>query len=74
MVHQNSLRFFGDIAYESYGGLVLDDQEGARLARACTPDLAPRLFWLHGQQCLSAGWSEAEGAYSTMSGVRSWRA
>ena len=41
MVHQNSLRFFNDIAYESYGGLVLDDQEGARLAREYC------LFWLH---------------------------
>ena len=34
MVHQNSLRFYGDVAYERYGGLVLGHEEGARLARA----------------------------------------
>ena len=34
MVHQNSLRFWGDVAYERYGGLVLGHEEGARLARA----------------------------------------
>jgi len=34
MVHQNSLRFFGQVAYdEQYNGLVLDDREGERIAR-----------------------------------------
>jgi ribulose-5-phosphate 4-epimerase/fuculose-1-phosphate aldolase len=35
MVEQNALRFHGDIAYdEVYNGLVVDDAEGDRLARA----------------------------------------
>jgi ribulose-5-phosphate 4-epimerase/fuculose-1-phosphate aldolase len=34
MVEQNALRFHDDIAYDdNYGGLVLDDREGDRLAR-----------------------------------------
>ena len=32
MIHQNSLRFYNDVAYESYDGLVLDKSEGDRLA------------------------------------------
>ena len=33
--HQNALRFFGDVAYEdSFNGLVFDNNEGDRLARA----------------------------------------
>lgn len=33
MVHQNSCRFFGDVAYDPvFNGLVLDDTEGERLA------------------------------------------
>ena len=32
MIHQNSLRFFNDIAYDDYNGLVLDDNEGRHLA------------------------------------------
>lgn len=40
MIHQNSLRFYEDIAYDTYNGLVLDDSEGKKLAgdeafRAC---------------------------------------
>ena len=32
MTHQNSLRFFDDIVYDStYNGLVLDDSEGERI-------------------------------------------
>ena len=53
MVHQNSLRFYSDVAYERYGGLVLGDQEGARLARAGIPSPA---FWLASTQ---AGWAAA---------------
>ncbi len=34
MIHQNSLRFYKDIAYDDYEGLVLDEEEGNRLARA----------------------------------------
>lgn len=35
MCHQNSLRFHGDVAYDrEYHGLVMDENEGARLARA----------------------------------------
>ena len=32
MIHQNSLRFYEDIAYDTYNGLVLDDSEGKKLA------------------------------------------
>ena len=32
MIHQNSLRFYNDIAYDDYNGLVLDDNEGRHLA------------------------------------------
>jgi hypothetical protein len=32
MIHQNSLRFYNDIAYDDYNGLVLDDSEGRKLA------------------------------------------
>ncbi len=32
MIHQNSLRFYNDIAYDTYNGLVLDDSEGKKLA------------------------------------------
>jgi hypothetical protein len=32
MIHQNSLRFYNDLAYETYDGLVLDQSEGDRLA------------------------------------------
>jgi ribulose-5-phosphate 4-epimerase/fuculose-1-phosphate aldolase len=36
MAHQNSLRYFGQVAYEDqYRGLVLDDAEGQRIARRC---------------------------------------
>ncbi|CAL5227973.1 g11022 [Coccomyxa viridis] len=34
MIHQNSLRFYNDIAYDTYNGLVLDDSEGKKLAEA----------------------------------------
>lgn len=34
MIHQNSLRFYNDVAYDSYEGLVLDKSEGDRLASA----------------------------------------
>jgi len=35
MCHQNSLRFYGDIAYDpNFNGLVVDDDEGGRIARA----------------------------------------
>lgn len=35
MCHQNSLRFYNDIAYDSnFNGLVVDDNEGARIAQA----------------------------------------
>ena len=43
MIHQNSLRFYNDIAYDNYEGLVLDEEEGNRLASmpvihpACLP-------------------------------------
>lgn len=34
-INQNALRFFGDVAYDDgYGGLALDSDEGARIARA----------------------------------------
>jgi ribulose-5-phosphate 4-epimerase/fuculose-1-phosphate aldolase len=33
MCHQNSLRFYKDLAYDSYNGLVLDDSEGKHLAK-----------------------------------------
>ena len=34
MCHQNSLRFYNGIAYdETYNGLVMDEDEGARIAR-----------------------------------------
>jgi ribulose-5-phosphate 4-epimerase/fuculose-1-phosphate aldolase len=37
MAHQNSLRFFGQVAYDDqYNGLVLDDREGERIARKFT--------------------------------------
>ena len=32
MCSQNSLRFYGDIAYDCYNGLVLDDSHGDHLA------------------------------------------
>lgn len=32
MIHQNSLRFYNDLAYDTYQGLVLDQLEGDRLA------------------------------------------
>mmetsp|Transcript_55256 Transcript_55256/g.123514 ORF Transcript_55256/g.123514 Transcript_55256/m.123514 type:complete len:103 (-) Transcript_55256:864-1172(-) len=33
MVHQNSTRFYGNVAYDTeFNGLVTDDQEGSRLA------------------------------------------
>ncbi|EIE24287.1 arad-like aldolase/epimerase, partial [Coccomyxa subellipsoidea C-169] len=34
MIHQNSLRFYNDIAYDTYDGLVLTQAEGDRLAKA----------------------------------------
>ncbi len=34
MIHQNSLRFYNDVAYDTYDGLVLDKSEGDRLASA----------------------------------------
>ncbi|BDA46009.1 Putative aldolase class 2 protein PA3430 [Coccomyxa sp. Obi] len=34
MIHQNSLRFYNDVAYDTYDGLVLDKSEGDRLAKA----------------------------------------
>ena len=40
MIHQNSLRFYNDIAYDDYNGLVLDDTEGRHLAGtpfSCSP-------------------------------------
>ena len=40
MIHQNSVRFYDDIAYDDYNGLVLDDTEGRHLAGAalsCPP-------------------------------------
>ena len=36
MIHQNSLRFYDDIAYDTYNGLVLDDSEGKKLAGDCS--------------------------------------
>ncbi|XP_071958241.1 putative aldolase class 2 protein PA3430 [Antedon mediterranea] len=34
MIHQNSARFFGDVAYDDgYEGLAMDTEEGCRLAR-----------------------------------------
>ena len=48
MAHQNSLRFYGDVAYERYGGLVLGHEEGARLARAWRSLPPPAtLRWRH---------------------------
>lgn len=38
MIHQNSLRFYNDIAYDDYNGLVLDDSEGKRLAGNPVPN------------------------------------
>lgn len=32
MIHQNSLRFYKDVAYDTYDGLVLNKTEGDRLA------------------------------------------
>ena len=37
MIHQNSLRFYNDIAYDDYNGLVLDDNEGRHLAGTASP-------------------------------------
>ncbi len=34
MIHQNSLRFYNDVAYDTYDGLVLTQAEGDRLASA----------------------------------------
>lgn len=58
MVEQNALRFFDDIAYdETYNGLVVDQAEGDRLARALG---AKRALFLAGHGVIVVGPSVAE--------------
>ncbi|HEY5896040.1 MAG TPA: aldolase [Burkholderiales bacterium] len=58
MVEQNALRFFDDIAYDdAYNGLVVDDAEGDRLARALG---AKRVMFLANHGVIVVGSSVAE--------------
>jgi ribulose-5-phosphate 4-epimerase/fuculose-1-phosphate aldolase len=58
MVEQNALRFHDDIAYDdTYNGLVVDDAEGDRLARALG---AKRVMFLANHGVIVAGASVAE--------------
>jgi ribulose-5-phosphate 4-epimerase/fuculose-1-phosphate aldolase len=58
MVEQNALRFHGDIAYdEVYNGLVVDNAEGDRLARALG---AKRVMFLANHGVIVVGSSVAE--------------
>lgn len=63
MVEQNALRFAGDIAYDdTYNGLVVDDAEGDRLARALGEK---RVLFLANHGVIVVGPSVAE-AYDLM--------
>ena len=37
MINQNSCRFYDDIVYDDYRGLVLDKDEGDHMASAYSP-------------------------------------
>jgi ribulose-5-phosphate 4-epimerase/fuculose-1-phosphate aldolase len=63
MVEQNALRFHDDIAYDdTYNGLVVDDAEGDRLARALG---TKRVMFLANHGVIAVGPSMAE-AYDTL--------
>jgi ribulose-5-phosphate 4-epimerase/fuculose-1-phosphate aldolase len=63
MVEQNALRFHDDIAYDdTYNGLVVDDAEGDRLARALG---SKRVMFLANHGVIAVGPSMAE-AYDTL--------
>jgi ribulose-5-phosphate 4-epimerase/fuculose-1-phosphate aldolase len=58
MVEQNALRFHGDVAYDdTYNGLVVDNEEGDRLARALG---AKRVMFLANHGVIVVGPSVAE--------------
>lgn len=48
MAHMTAARFFGRVAYQSYGGIALDEKEGERLAEAQKANQnADVLFLMH---------------------------
>ena len=48
MAHMTAARFFGRVAYQSYGGIALDEKEGERLAEAQKANQnADILFLMH---------------------------